>query len=133
MRHRDACVRRRGDACRDPWHNAELDPRLTQRKCLLAATPEHEGIAALQPHHLSPGERPLDHQRLRLLLWYRLAAALLTDEQQLGVSARTLQRLSWDQAVVEDRVGARDQLQRTRGQQARVAGACSDEVHTTRR
>ena len=31
MRHRDACVRRRGYPCRDTWDDAELDPRLTQQ------------------------------------------------------------------------------------------------------
>ena len=58
---------------------------------------------------------------------FGLPASLLADEQQLGVRAGALQRLGGDQAVVQDRVGPRDQLQCARRQQAGIAGAGADE------
>ena len=65
-----------GDAgiggCRDPGrdagHDLELDPRRAQRLALLAAAPEDERVAALQPNHALAAARRLDQHRADLTL-----------------------------------------------------------------
>ena len=53
---------------------------------------------------------------------------VLADEQKLSVGPRAVERLGGYQAVVEDRVRDRDQLQRPGRQQPGIAGPRADEV-----
>ena len=103
----DARVGGRGDPGGDAGHDLERDARRAQRERLLAAAAEHERVAALQAHDAPARPGALEHQRLGLLLGHRASAALLADEQQLGVRARAVERRRRDQAVVEDHVRAR--------------------------
>jgi hypothetical protein len=64
----------------------------------------------------------LDEQPRRLALGDLLAAAHLPDVDDLGVGSRAREGLVRDQAVVEDDVGARDELERARGEQAGSPG-----------
>ena len=68
QRHRDAGVGGHGDRRRDAGHDLEGHARLDERRRLLAATGEHERVAALQPHDGGAGAAPLDEQRVDLLL-----------------------------------------------------------------
>ena len=88
MGDRYARVGRGGHARCHTGGDLERDTCLAQRQRLLAAAPEHERVAALQPHDAQPGPRASEHQRLGLLLRNRLTAALLAHEQQLGIRAR---------------------------------------------
>ena len=58
VRHRDAGIGEPADAGRDARHDAERNARLDQRQRLLAAAPEDEGIAALQPADALAGRAP---------------------------------------------------------------------------
>ena len=53
VRHRDARVGRRRDRAGDAGHDLEGDARGEARLRLFAAAPEHERVAALQPHDRS--------------------------------------------------------------------------------
>ena len=55
--------------------------------------------------------RVLEQQAVRVVLRELRALALLADVDRLRVRARVRERLGRDQAVVEDHVGGRDQLQ----------------------
>ena len=121
-----------GHSGRDAGDDLERDPRRPQRERLLAAAAEDERVAALQPHDGPPGAGVLEHQLLGPLLRDGLAAALLADEQQLGVRPRALERAGADEPVIEDHVGAGDQLERPGRQQAGVARPGADEVHAAR-
>jgi len=55
VRHRDAGVGRRADGAGDAGHDLERHTGRRQRLCLLAAPPEHERVAALEPDHLAAG------------------------------------------------------------------------------
>ena len=66
--HRDAGVGGDGDGRADARHHLERHPRRGQRLSLLAAPPEHEGVAALEPHHLLP-RRPRSTSRALMSSW----------------------------------------------------------------
>ncbi len=127
----DARVGRRRQARGDAGDDLVGDPLRAQPQGLLAAAPEHERIAALQAQHGAPGQGVADHQLLGLLLGHRGAAALLAHEDELGAGAGAVERGGSDEPVVEDHVGAGDQLQRPRGQQPGIAGPGADEVHAS--
>ena len=116
-----------------PGHDLELDPGLAQRFALLAAAAEDERVAALEPDDALARARGLDQPLADLLLRDRGHARLLADVDELGVLAGAVERAGRDQAVVEDRVGAGDQLQRARRHQPRVAGPGADQVDDSRR
>ena len=128
MRDRDPRVGGRGHAGGHARHDLERDARRGERLGLLAAAAEHERVAALEAHHALARPAQLDEQRVDLLLAERGRARLLADVAQLGVRPGAVERTRRDQAVVEDRVGARDQLQRAARHQARIAGPGADEV-----
>ena len=111
-----------------PGHHLELDPGRAQGFALLAAAPEHERVAALEADDAAPRARRLDQALGDLLLRHRRPARLLADVDELGVVAGAVEGARGDQAVVEDRVGGADQLQRPRRHQARVAGPGADQV-----
>ena len=91
--HRDPGARGRRHPGGHPGHDLERDPGRAARLRLLAAAPEDERVAALQAHHVAPGERVLDEQPRRLVLRHLLAAADLADVDDLGAVARAGQRL----------------------------------------
>ena len=128
VRDRDARVGERGDAGGDAGHDLEGDAGGAQRQRLLAAAAEHERVAALQAHDRLPARARSTISASVCSCGTDVAAALLADEQQLGVGARAVERRVGDQAVVQDHVGARDQLERARRQQAGVAGSGADQV-----
>ena len=126
---RDARVGGCGDAGGHAGHDLERHARLGERLGLLAAAAEHERVAALQAHH------PLAlraHARRAARLISSCAdagvAGLLADVDQLGVRPRVLAAAARDQAVVDDHVGPRDQLERAHGHEPRVAGPGADQV-----
>src|SRR5581483_2610522 len=89
---------------------------------------EDERVASLQPDDDVAGPAQLDEQRVDLVLPHRVAAGLLADVAEVGVGAGAVERARRDQAVVEDRVGRRDQLERAARHQAGIARPRSDQV-----
>ena len=128
MGHGDAGVGGRRDAGGDPGHDLEGDLGGDERLGLLAAAAEDERVAALQPHDARPGAGAVDEQVLDLALLDRRVAGLLADVEELGVVADAVERAGRDQAVVEDDVGARQELERARRHQARVPWPGADEI-----
>src|SRR5204863_4752214 len=96
---------------------------------LLSPPAEHERVAALQPHHAPPGARVLDHQALDVRLLDLGLAGALADVRQLGILARAAQRLGGNQPVVQDHVGARDELCAAHGHEPGIARSGADQVH----
>ena len=116
----------------DARDDLELDPGRPAGLGLLAAAAEHERVAALEPHDAEPPLRALDQLVVDPSCGHRDVARRLADVDELGVLARAVERAARDQAVVEDRVGARDQLERAGGHQARIAGPGADEIDDAR-
>ena len=130
MRHGDPGVGGRGDRARDAGHDLERHARGDARLGFLATAAEHERVAALQAHDLLPGPPALDEQRVDLFLRHRGPARRLADVDALR-AARARGR-----AAAATRAGRRRRRRRSRsscltapGQQARVTGPGTDEVH----
>ena len=68
MGDRDARVRGDGDRRADAGNDLERNPRPRQGVGLFAPAPEHERIAALEPHDPPPPPRVRDQQHVDLLL-----------------------------------------------------------------
>ena len=128
MRNRDSRISRCGDPGRDPGHDLELDTCGQQRLGLLAATTEHERIAALEADDQPAAGPVLEQQPLDLLLRHRGAAAFLPRVDQRRVGPRARERLFWNQPVIDDHLGGGDQLQRPGRQQPGVAWTRPNQV-----
>ncbi|MEJ7718148.1 MAG: hypothetical protein WKF31_09370 [Thermoleophilaceae bacterium] len=118
---------------RHAGHHLEGHARRGQRLGLLAAPTEHERIAALEAHHRSPGAPHLHEQRVDLLLRHRGPARGLAHVAHLGVGAHLLERTVGDQAVVEDRVGTGEKLERAPRHEAGIARPGAHEIDRARR
>src|SRR5207247_7991899 len=128
MGQRDPGIRRRRDGGGHPRHDLERDARTRQRESLLAAPPEDEGVAALEPHDAAPASCVPDEERVDALLGQRANAARLPGEdparpRRLGEAAAI------HQTIVDDDVSATQELEAADGDQPRVAGAGADERH----
>ncbi len=122
-------VGRRRDSRRDAGHDLERDPGPLERLGLLASTPEHERVAALEPDDRLALQAVVDQHALDLGLSGGLTISSLAGVDQLGIRPGALERLWRDQAIVDDHVGLGDQLERPPGEQSGIAGSGADEVH----
>ncbi len=129
VRHGDARVRRCRDGARDAGHDFERHLRRDACLGFLAAAPEHEGIAALQPHdHLAFA--PTRHEDVvDLFLVHRGATGRFPNVDALGGRGREVQQRGRGQAVVDDDFGAAQQLFAAAGQESGIAGPGADQVH----
>ena len=58
-----------------------------------------------------------------------MLAQLLADEDALGIAPRALEYLRAHEAIVQNDVRLLQQLQRSQGEEVRIAGTCADQVH----
>jgi hypothetical protein len=114
---RDARVGEPADAARDPGHDAERHPGLDQGQGLLAAAPEHEGIAALEPQHPLALAGQLHQAVGNIGLLGRRPAAALACVFELAAGPRQAQHLLADQRVVDHHVGLAQAVQCEQGQE----------------
>ena len=134
MGERDAGIGRARDGGGDAWDDFERDAVRAQHFEFFAAAAEHEGIAALQPHHALAGRGVFDQQVMDACLGGVVVAAdALADLDQLGVAMRQRQHIGADQAVVEDHVGLGERARGMQGEQARIAGAGTHQAHNADR
>ena len=113
----------------DTRHHLEPDARVAARLGLLAAAPEHERVAALQAHHFQPGLAALDQQLVDLLLRHGRGARRLADVDELRATRREVEQHARCQPVVDNHVGAPEQLLAASRQQTGITRAGADEVH----
>ncbi len=128
VRHRDARVRGRRDRARHARHDLEGNAGRDALLSFLAAAPEHERVATLQPDDLLAGGAPGDKQLVDLFLRHRDAPGRLADVDQLRTGWRERQERRRCEPVVHDDVRAAQQLLAAPGQQAGVTGPGADEV-----
>ncbi len=127
--HGDSGVRRRADGAGDAGHDLERHTGRRQRLGLLAATPEHERVATLEPDDGAPGTPVLDEERVDVGLLDLGPAGRLPDVDALGVGRRELQQRRVHEPVVDDDVGAAEHLGAAHGEQSRVTGPRPHEEH----
>ena len=132
MRDRDAGIGEPADPRRDAGDDAEGNAGFDQRQRLLAAAPEDEGVAALQPADAFSLSREL-HQPERdvALAGRRLAAALARIFDRRAFS-RMRQHALVDQRVVDHHVSLAKRIQGVERQEARVARPGADQPYPAR-
>ncbi len=137
--HRHAGGRRYRHRRGDTRHDLPADSRAPERLNLLAAPPEHEGIATLQPHHRLASPAALHEQGIDLGLAPRPArrrrhsgcdrpARALPRVDPFGPRGGKLQDRRVDQAVVNHDVGDRQELGSPAGQEPGVPRAGAHQV-----
>ena len=94
----------------------------------LAAAPENERVAALQPQHALPLLRQPHQQLADVLLRQRMIVRLLADIDARRVAADEIQDARTDQPVVEHHVGALHQPQGAEGEQIGIARPGADQI-----
>jgi len=93
MRDRDAGERGGRHRAGHAGDDLEGDARPCARQGLLAATAEHEGVAALQPDDREARERSLDQKPVDLLLWERRPPRFLARVDAFRVRGGEVEKL----------------------------------------
>ena len=115
---------RRGDA----GHDLELDLRARERRGLFAAAPENKRIAAFEPHDDAPFARVRDQHRVQLgLLDTFFGAAAFASVNQLGLRRREPDQFRTHEIVVDNDVGAAQNVGAANRDQVGSAGPRADE------
>ena len=103
-----------------------------QRLRVVAAAPEHERIAALQPHEAAAASRRTNHHGVDFLLRQGVAPGSLADEEPLGAASQREHPLV-HQRVVQHKIRAPQPRQRFASQERRVTGSGADERNVSDR
>ena len=95
------------------WVNAgndfERNAGSGQRLQFLAATPEDEGVAALETDHRQPFARQIDEQGIDRLLRQRVPGGFLAGVDAAGVGARQIHDAVADEVIEDQHIGLGDQ------------------------
>src|SRR5690348_453481 len=129
MRQRDAAISRQSQRRGYARYDLERNPRSRQRFHLLAAPPEDERIAALEPHHRLAAPRALDQHSGDLFLSRFMRRALLADVHPLGMRGRQVQQAFARQVIVEDGIGALQNLAALDGNESGIARTRADQIN----
>lgn len=126
MRERDARVIRRGRDGRHARHDLEGNFGLHQRLRLLAPATEDVGIATFEPHDAFARARLGDHQCVELFLGNVLSFAA---RNQFAARAGVPEQCRVDQQIVNDHVGALQQIRAAQREQSRIARARAHQIY----
>ncbi len=88
VRHRDPGIRSRCDRARHPGNNFERDAGRNTGFGFLAAAPEHERVAAFEPHHVLARTPVFDKQGVDLVLRHRGARPALCRRRRVRHAGR---------------------------------------------
>ncbi len=125
---RDAPVGQRADRARDARHHFVGDPRSGERFGFFAAPPEHERVAALEPHDGVRGLAAVDEHRVDLVLAHVDLAGCLPGRDQLRACGHDFEQGRRREAVVHDDVGAGEHREPAHGEQSRIPRPRAHEV-----
>jgi len=112
-----------------PRHHLEGNSGRHQRLDFLAAAPEDERIAALEPQHSPASQGQIHQQLIDVLLRQGVMVRFLADEDPFDPRFQQLQNRRSDQSVVHRDVGLLHQPQRLERQQLGIAGAGAHQIH----
>ena len=120
---------RHGEGRGHPGDHLEGHARGPEGCGLLAAPPEHEGVAALQAHHRRRPAAVLHQESVDVGLALRTGLPdALAHVDPHGLGRRQVQEPAVHEAVEDDDVGPPQQLGPPPGEQPRVAGAGPHQV-----
>ncbi len=112
VRQRNPGIRGAPGGCGNARYDLGRKAGCAQRLELLAATGEHERVAALEPTDILARAHQFDEQCIDGFLGIRLATGPLADRNKIGVTSGQSQDLVRDEPIVHDHVGG---LQNTQG------------------
>ena len=129
MRDRDAGIVRPRVEGRHAGHHLESHLCRRQFLCLLAAAAKDVGIAALEPHDRL-ARLGLGHEQLvELLLWNGMGGGALAAINHLGGLGREPEQLRVHQGVIDQHLGAPDQLSSPTREQPRITRSGTHEIN----
>ena len=132
MGHRNPRIGRHGQRRGHSGHLLKGNAVFFQKFQLLAASPEQERVAALQPHNLFALQSLFQQNPVDFLLGHRVIAGLLAYVDFLGSFRNQAQNFRANQPVVDHHLRPAKNLQSFPGEQPRVAGACAYQNDTSR-
>ena len=125
VRHRNPRVGRHGQRRGHAGNHLKVNSLLRQKLQLLAAPPEQEGVAALEPHHPLARLRLLQQNPIDLLLGHQMVAGLLAHVDGLRLRGNQRQNGRTHQPVKYHDLGLLQGLTALLGQQSGITGACA--------
>ncbi len=128
VRDRHARVGGHADPRRHPRHHLERQARGAQVLGLLRPPAEDERVAPLEPDHPTALAGVLGQDGVDLLLRQRAMADRLARADPQAAGRGEVEQPGAGQVVVDDHLGAAEDLLAPTGEQARVAGAGADQV-----
>src|ERR671924_786872 len=129
MSHRDPRIGRRGNAGRHSGNYFEAHACIRERLRLLAPSSEHERVATFKPHDAFALASVIDQEPVYLGLIDRGTTGLLADVDQLALRCSVREYGGGDEAIVNDHVRPRDQVERAPGRKTRIARPGADQVN----
>ncbi len=129
---RDAQRRRRGQPGRDPRDDVDGDTGGVERREFLAAAPEHERVAALEPHHAIARARFANQKLLDERLRRRATTAALAHRDEARGRTSHREDPGRNQVVMQHDVGSGEGTYRLQGEKLGITGSGADEHNTSR-
>jgi hypothetical protein len=129
MRYRNARVGWDGDSGRHARHDFERHSSRRNGFGFFSASPEDEGISALQSHHDLPRLCTLDQQLIDFRLVLVPAAPPSSHINPLRVRGRMVQQHRICEVIVQDDIGLLKAFLALDRQQPWVSGTCTHQIH----
>ena len=126
---RDAGVGGRAQCGGDAGHHFKRNARFAQGFQFLAAAPEHERVAALEPHHAFARTGMAHQQEVGFLLRHAAAAGALAHADFVGIAPHQIQHRIRHQRVVQHHVGFLNALQAFEREQPGIARPRAHQRH----
>src|SRR6478735_7759287 len=129
MRDRNPSIRRSGNCRGHPRHDFELNSSRSKHFRFFPTSPKNEGIASLQSHNDMACTGSFNQETIDGLLLRIFPFASSSDIDALGSVPGMDKEAGIGEIIVEHHVGLLKTLFAPKGQQARVSGTGSDQIH----
>src|SRR5262245_17945282 len=131
-RRRDAGEGRSGEPRRETWHDTEWDAGPGESPRLLAAAPEYERVAALEPQDALAALGLPDDELVDVALVRRGLSAALARVMERGGRPGKPQNAGVDERVMDHDLGGGERMDGHHGQEPWIAGPGADEPDLAR-
>ncbi len=121
------CITGSAECSRNSRHNNALHALFHQRSDLLAATTKDERITTFQSHNVFASLRCSQHSFVNIVLASTGKRTLLANIDLFGITSCIIKDGPVDQIVIQNHIGALQQLQRLERDQFRIAWSDSED------
>ena len=127
--HGDARIGGGGEGRCDARDNLKIHPSLRQSSRFLAASCEHQRVAALQPHHIATSLPVLHQQLVYLLLRHPRLPRQLPHIDTLSLSRRHIQHRPHREPVINHHLRPRQHLRPPQSKQPRIPRPSTQKIN----